>query len=136
MSPSYKDLLGIDGEAIEFEWKILPGISSLQILREIQTDLRKRNIEPEKFTDRIIMSTFNDIDWTKKGNDGICLSNSEKVKEYAKSFSQGHWTFLGLGDEEKWYGTPPYTPEGKWDSTATQNGGTIQRCRSSSIQEY
>ena len=53
--PSYKDLLGIDGEAIDFEWKILPGISSLQILREIQTDLRKRNIEPEKFTDRIIM---------------------------------------------------------------------------------
>ena len=29
-------------------------------------------------------------------------------------------TFLGLGDEKKWYGTLPYTREGQWDSTATQ----------------
>ena len=105
MSPSYKALLGIDGEAIEFEWNIL----------------RERNIEPEKFTDRIIfMSVFNDIDWTRKGNDVICMLNSEKVKECAKRFLHGHWTFLGLGDEKKWYGTLPSTPEGKWDSTATR----------------
>ena len=52
-------------------------------------------------------------------NDGICISNSEKVKAYAKRFSKGHWTFLGPGDEEKWYGTLPCTPERKWDSTAT-----------------
>ena len=78
MSPSYKELLGIDGEAIELEWNIFPGSSSLQILQEIQNDLRKRNIEAEKFTDWIIfMSMFNDIEWTKKGNDGICVSNSE-----------------------------------------------------------
>ena len=75
---------------------------SLQILQEIHKDLRKRNIEPDKFTDRIIfMSMFNDIDWTRKGNDGICISNSEKVKEYAKRFLQGHWEFLGPGDEKK-----------------------------------
>ena len=43
-----------------------------------------------------------------------------KVKNYAKRFSRGHWTFLDLGDEKKWYGTLSYTPEGKWDSTATQ----------------
>ena len=42
------------------------------------------------------------------------------AKEYAKRFSQGHWTFLGLGDEKKWYGTLPYTLVGKLDSTATQ----------------
>ena len=58
------------------------------------------------------MSMFNDIDWTRKGNDGIGVSNSES--------QGGHWTFLGLGDEKKWYGTHPYTSEGKWDSTATQ----------------
>ena len=105
----------------QFEWNILPGFSSLQILQNIQEDLRERSIEPEKFIDRInFMSMFNDIDWTRKGNDGTCISNSEKVKEYAKRFSQGHWTFLGLGDEKKWYGTLPYTPEGKWDTTATQ----------------
>ena len=114
MSPSYKELLGIDGEAIDFEWNIFPIFSSLQILQEIQNDLRRCNIELEKFTNWIIfMSMFNDIDWTRKGNDGICTSNSEKVKEYAKRFSQGHWTSLGPGDEKKWYGTLTYTPEGK-----------------------
>ena len=103
MSLSYKELLGIDGEPIEFEWK---GFSSLQFLQKIQDDLQERNIKPEEFTDRIIfMSVFNDIDWTRKGNDGICISNSEKVKEHAKIFSRGHWAFRGPGDEKKWYGT-------------------------------
>ena len=82
MSASYKELLRIDGEAIGLEWNILPGFSSLQILQKIQNDLRERIIEPEKFTDRIIfMSMFFDIDRTRKGNDGICISNSEKVNE-------------------------------------------------------
>ena len=98
-----------------------------RFFRKIQNDLRERNIELEKFTDRIIfMSMFNDIDWTRKGNDGICISNSEKVKTYAKRFSQGHWTFLCPGDEKKWYGTLHYTPEGKWDTTATQ---MVERCK-------
>ena len=67
----------------------------------------------KKFTDRIIfMSMFNDIDCTRKGNDGICASNSQKSGKYAKRFSvletrrSGMELFL--------------TPEGKWDSTATQ----------------
>ena len=102
VSLSYKELMKIEGEPIEVEWSILPEFSSLQILQKIQNDLRERNIEPEKFTDRIIfMSMFNDIDWTRKGNEEICMSNSEKVKEYARRFSRGHWTFLGAGDEKK-----------------------------------
>ena len=62
---------------------------------------------------------FNDIEWTKRGNSGTCVFNSEQVKNYAKRFSRGHWTFLGLGDEKKWYGTLSHTPKGKWDSTTT-----------------
>ena len=59
MSPSYKELLGIDGGAIEFEWNIFPGFSSLQILQEFQKVLQRRDIELEKFTDRtIFMSMF------------------------------------------------------------------------------
>ena len=66
MSVSYKDLVGPDGEPTEFEWSILPGLTSLKILQKIQNDLRERNIEPEKFTDRIIfMSMSNGIDWTR-----------------------------------------------------------------------
>ena len=34
MSASHRELLVIDGEAIEFEWNILPGFSSLQILQK------------------------------------------------------------------------------------------------------
>ena len=41
MYPSYEELFGIDGEAIEFEWNIFPGISSLRILQEIQRDLKR-----------------------------------------------------------------------------------------------
>ena len=67
---------------------------------------------------------FNDIDWTRKGNDGICISNSEKVKEYAKRFSQGHWTFFGPGYDKKWYGTLPGTLEGKMGLYRNSNGGT------------
>ena len=29
-------------------------------------------------------------------------------------------TFLGPGDEKKWYGTSKYPPEGKWNSVASQ----------------
>ena len=58
MSASYRELLGIDEEPIEFEWNIIPGFSSLQILQKIHNDLRERNIEPEKFTDWIIRQHF------------------------------------------------------------------------------
>ena len=93
----------------------------MQILQETQRDLKRESIETGEFTHWIIlMSMFNDIDWTRKGNDGICVSNSEKVKAYAKRLSQGLWTFVGPGDEKKWFETLRYTFGGKWDSTATR----------------
>ena len=105
MYPPHKELLGIDGEAIELEWNIFPGFSSLEILQKIQKDVDRKHIKPEEFTDRIIfMSKFNDIDWSKRGNDEICISDAENVKDYAMKFLQGHWTFLGVGSEKKWYG--------------------------------
>ena len=68
-SNSYRDILGIDGDPIEFEWNIFHGRTSLEILQTIQEDLQERNIEPEKFEDRIVFtSMFNDIEWTKRRN--------------------------------------------------------------------
>ena len=61
--------------------------------------LNRRKLEIQLFS-----SMFYDIDWTRRGNEEICLSNSQKGKMYAKRFLQGHWTFLGPGDEEKGYG--------------------------------
>ena len=58
------------------------------------------------------MSMFNDTDWTTQGNSTGCFSNSLKFRDYAKSFQKGHWSFLGLGDEEKRYGTHDNKLEG------------------------
>ena len=81
---------------IEFEWNIVPGLASLEMLRKNQDDSQRRKFDSENFGDRIIfMSTFNEIDWNKRGNEEERISNSEKVREYVKRFSQGHWAFLG-----------------------------------------
>ena len=107
--PSYKELLGIDGEAIEFEWNIVPGFLSLQILQEIQNDLRKtehRTWQIHRPNHLHVKCSTTSIGQGKATmDDGICISIPEKVKEHAKGFSQGHL---------------PYTFEGKMDSTATQ----------------
>ena len=87
-SSSSQELMGIDGEPTEFEWNLLPSLTSLQILQKIQSDLRGRNIEPENFGEWIMfMSMFTGIDWTRKGHEEKCFSNSEEVKNYAKRFS-------------------------------------------------
>ena len=112
---SYRDAVGIDGAAIEFEWTNFPGFSTLTFLQEIQKDLEEKNIQPENFKDRIIfMSMFNDILWKK--NDENCISNAEKVMNYSKRFLPGHWTFLDPGSEKKWYGSS----YGQWDCTANK----------------
>ena len=98
-----------------------PGFKLIEILRHVQQDLNARRITPDQFEGRMIfMSMFNDIEWTKKGHSDVCISNARKVSDCAKEFPRGHWSFLGLGDEEEWYGTCNYKPEGKWDQQATQ----------------
>ena len=66
------------------------------------------------------MSMFNENEWTKKRNSEKCFSNSEQVKNYAKRFSRGHWTFFDPGHEKKWHGHLSSTLDSKWDSAATQ----------------
>ena len=101
---------------MEFEWKEFTGFTTLNILKEIQMDLARKNTEPENFKDRIIfMSVFNDIEWKK--NDESCISNAKNVKNYSKRFLPGHWTFLCPGSEKKWYGS---SYDGQCDRTATK----------------
>ena len=89
---SYQDAVGIDGEAIEFEWTIFPGFSSLSVLQEVQRDLEKRQIQPEEFTDRIVfMSMFNDIEW--KTTDENCYFECRKSEELRNEILRR--TFLG-----------------------------------------
>ena len=62
-STSYRELLGIDGEPIKFEW-IFSGLTSLEILQKIEKNLQDQNIEHEHFQGRIIfMPMFDDIAW-------------------------------------------------------------------------
>ena len=71
--------------------------------------------ELENFKGRIIfMSMYNDIDWRKRGNRENCFANAHRVTKHARTFTRGHWSFLGPGSEKKWYGTHVSTTDGQW----------------------
>ena len=117
---SYQDAVGIDGEGIEFEWTVFPRFSPLSILEKIQEDLEMRRIQPKEFTDQtIFMSMFNVIVWNT--NDENCVSNAERVKNYAKRFLAGQWRFLGPGSEGKWFGSSNHAQKRAMDLHRQQN---------------
>ena len=58
------------------------------------------------------MAVFHDIEWTKKESSDVCISLLEDSVTTPTSFPRGHWSFLGPGDEEKWYGICNFNPEG------------------------
>ena len=63
----FKDMNRIDGMMTEFEWKIFAGITTLGLLKKIQSLMRDLQCEHEHFKDRIIfMSMYNDIVWGEK----------------------------------------------------------------------
>ena len=65
-----KDFNRIDGESMEFEWKIFPGFTTFDLLTQIQEFMKEQKCDPEKFKGRIIFkSMFNDIIWGEKGNE-------------------------------------------------------------------
>ena len=71
-----EEFLRIDGEAIEFEWHIFPGFTTLQILQQIENDLQCQNVDSEQFPDRTkFMPMYNDIEWEKRNMVETCISN-------------------------------------------------------------
>ena len=91
-----------------------PGLTSLEILQKIQNDLRERNIEPEKFEDRIIFtSMFNDIE-----KFSFQIPNKSRITRRDSRKDTG----CASGLETKWSGMElsVFSPEGKSDSTASQ----------------
>ena len=110
----------IDGESMEFEWKIFQGFSTFGLLKQIQEFMKEEQCDPEQFTGSIIfMSMFNDITWREKENEEKCISNAHEVANYALRFLRGHWSFLGPGSEKKSYGTSD-KPDGVWDRMAEE----------------
>ena len=118
-SSQYRALDTIDGEPMEFEWNIFPGITTLQLCKKVQEFLSEMSEESEEFTGRIIfMSRFNDISWGSKDNEKECELSAKLVSICAKRFSSGRWSFLGPGSEKKWYSSHESKPQGEWDSVA------------------
>ena len=72
----FRELQGLNGEL-----EIFPGATALDILQEIQADLKGKHVTSENFSDRIIfMSMFNDIVLKKKDNEDFCAIASRKIK--------------------------------------------------------
>ena len=91
-SSQYRTLDTIDGEPMEFEWKVFPGSTTLELVREVQKFISNVG-ESEQFQGRIIfMSMFNDIIWGNKDNETECIVNSTLVSLFAKRFPAGRWS--------------------------------------------
>ena len=75
----------------------IPDFSILSILQE-RLDTEEHPTEGNRI---IFVSVFNDILW--KSDDRNCITNAEKVNDYAKQSLPGHWKFLGQGSETTWF---------------------------------
>ena len=47
------------------------------------------------------------------------MKNLALINEYASRFRDGHWAFLGPGEESKWYQGYAINCGGKWDLRAS-----------------
>ena len=107
----------------------IPTIHYIGHSRRDRKFITELQCEPEQFKWRIIfMSMYNDIDWGKRGNTEKCSTNSVTVANYARRFPLGRLSFLGIGSENKWYGTYSDKPDGKWDKTAERMMVNFAEC--------
>ena len=57
---------------------------------------------------------------------------TDSCRLYARRFPRGHWSFLGPGAEEKWYGTCTNRPDGSWNQLSENMMGNF----SGSVIQY
>ena len=70
---------------IQFVWHVLAGASAIDINTFFQIHLD--GLEPQVFGDRIVvLSMFNDNNWTKKGSTEICMHSAYEVAAFAATF--------------------------------------------------
>ena len=129
----FSELNRIDGQPVEFEWKIFPGFTAVGILNEIQQTMGKLQCEPENFKGRIIfMSMFNNMVWDAKGNVELCVNNSQTKRVCRKISSRslvfpGAWIWKevarNLRQQTRWI----------LESNCGENACNLRRIRSSDI---
>ena len=73
------------------------------------------------------MSMYKEIVWNAEGNKEQCEYKSQAVSEYVPKFPRGHWSFLGPGSQEKWYGTYTHKPGRPWDRNAEEMMANFSR---------
>ena len=110
---SYQDAAGIDGEAIEFKWTVFTGFSSLSVLEK-----------PKKTWRRGESSQKSSQTGSSPCQSSMTLYGTQMIRivfqKPKKRFLAGHWTFLGPGTEEKWYGSTDHDEKGHWNCTANK----------------
>ena len=108
---------------------MFPGHTTTQLRQEIQNLMcHEPTIEQQNSKDRILfMSMYNDMGWTARNTASLSFKNSSKVPDHATKFSEGYWTFFGLGNDNKWYGTLTYKLHREWN----RNSGAydVELCR-------
>ena len=119
---SYKDYDGINGDPTEFEWKIFPGLTALQLCGKV-TDLlstleKHQKLSQEEFSLCRCSTTFPVTEKAVKKNE--CLANARVVSVLAKRFGVGQWSFIGPGSEKKWYSIEENSPQGIWNHIADE----------------
>ena len=98
----------------------------IQLSQEVKRVLLRLDETPENFTGRIIfMSMLNDVSWGSRDTQKECESNARLVSLYARRFGAGHWSFLVLGTEKKWYSLSADSPQGEWDRMQRRLCGEI-----------
>ena len=71
--------------------KIFPGHTTLDLVQDVPTMTDDElHVQPQDFQERIIfMSMYNDIDWTRQGNEEVCMGISSRVSEYSEISVRG-----------------------------------------------
>ena len=105
----------IDGEPIEFEWNIFPGLTTLQLCNKVQEFLSKwansqKNSQVESFSCRCSTTSHGDQKTTRKNANQVFSSFLYLQKDSEQD--KGH------SSERKWYSISEDSPQGEWDKMA------------------
>ena len=117
MSLSYKELLRIDGEPIEFEWNSEIFSKDFRHCRFFRKSMMICETGTLNLRNSETGSSSCECSTTSIGQEKRIrwnvYSEFRKSQGIREKILQRHWTFLGLGDEKKWCGTLLNTLEGK-----------------------
>ena len=95
---------GIDGERIEFRVEHFPRTYVIGTASKDSGVFGKHRHSPRKIcVSNYLLVNVQRHHLGQENNDQECISNSEAVRNYAKKFLPAHWTFIGLGSEDRWY---------------------------------